>query len=102
MAAANGTRKWGTTSPISEALPTEVELRLNEALISELRAQNNFETAEDTEKRKTALAIMQKVTVEFVRHVGRRKGLAASVIENAGGVVATFGSYRLGVYGPGR
>jgi poly(A) polymerase len=91
----------GVTPPISSALPTGEELRLNEALIDELRQQNNFESAEDTEKRKKVLVHMQRVTEEFVRHVAKVKGLAPSVIESAGGKVSTFGSYRLGVYGPG-
>jgi poly(A) polymerase len=99
---ADGLRQFGVTPPISSTLPTDVELRLNEALLHELRAQNNFEATEDTEKRKKVLMQMQKTTEEFVRHVGRLKGLNPSVLESAGGKVSTFGSYRLGVYGPGR
>jgi len=94
-------RQFGVTPAISLALPTEDELRLNESLITELRAQNNFEAADDTDRRKKVLAQLQKVTEQFVRHVGLQKGLAPSVIESAGGKVSTFGSYRLGVYGPG-
>lgn len=51
--------------------------------------------------RGAALQTLQKAVEEFVRHVGHVKGLAPSVIENAGGKICTFGSYRLGVYGPG-
>lgn len=51
--------------------------------------------------RVNVLAKLQHVTIEFVKHVGRLKGLPPSVIDNAGGKVFTFGSYRLGVYGPG-
>ena len=47
------------------------------------------------------LNILQRVTEAFVRHVGQLRGLPQSVIDNAGGRVHTFGSYRLGVYGPG-
>lgn len=43
----------------------------------------------------------QKVAEEFVRVVGKAKSLSQSVIDNAGGKIFTFGSYRLGVYGPG-
>lgn len=43
----------------------------------------------------------QKVTEEFVKHVGKEKHLAQSVIDSSGGKVFTFGSYRLGVFGPG-
>lgn len=52
--------------------------------------------------RGAALQKLQKAVEEFVRHVGKVKGLAPSVINNAGGKIFTFGSYRLGVYGPGR
>ncbi|KAF2396319.1 Poly(A) polymerase [Trichodelitschia bisporula] len=93
--------QWGVTGPISMSLPSEDELRLNEALINELKAQDNFESLEDTERRKQVLQLFQKVTEEFVRVVGKLKGLSQSAIDNAGGKVSTYGSYRLGVYGPG-
>ena len=53
-------------------------------------------------RRGAALVTLQKAVEEFVRHVGQVKGLAPSVIANAGGKIFTFGSYRLGVYGPGK
>ncbi|KAJ9667226.1 polynucleotide adenylyltransferase [Coniosporium apollinis] len=100
MAAQHG-RQWGVTPPISTALPTDKELAINEAMITELKNQNNFEGQADTERRQQVLKLFQRVTEEFVKHVGTLKGLSPSVIENAGGAVHTFGSYRLGVYGPG-
>jgi poly(A) polymerase len=39
--------------------------------------------------------------VEFIRRVGKAKGLPASIIENAGGRVCFFGSFALGVHNPG-
>lgn len=54
-----------------------------------------------TLSRGAALQLLQKAVEEFVRHVGQVKRLAPSVIDNAGGRICTFGSYRLGVYGPG-
>jgi poly(A) polymerase len=97
----DGLQQFGVTPAISRALPTDEELRLNNSLIFELRQQNNFEATEDTEKRKKVLEQLQAITEKFVRHVGTQKGLAPSVINSAGGKVSTFGSYRLGVYGPG-
>ena len=45
---------------------------------------------------------MQKVTTQFVREALKSKGrFSESYINNAGGKVFTYGSYRLGVYGPG-
>ncbi|THX06515.1 Poly(A) polymerase [Aureobasidium pullulans] len=95
------TRQWGITPPVSTSFPTDKELALSEALVAELKEQKNFESTEDTNKRVAVLATFQRVTVEFVKHVGRLKGLPDSVLQNAGGKVFTFGSYRLGVFGPG-
>lgn len=44
---------------------------------------------------------MQRVTLEFVRVVSRKKGMSPAATEAAGGKIFTYGSYRLGVYGPG-
>lgn len=94
-------RQWGLTAPISTNFPTETELQLNETLLAELKDQKTFESAEETERRKTVLQTMQQVTIKFVKHVGQLKGLPPNVIDNAGGKIFTFGSYRLGVFGPG-
>lgn len=56
----------------------------------------------DTYRRTEILGTLQKVTVNLVKHVGEIKGMAASVLKDAGGRIYTFGSYRLGVYGPGK
>ena len=57
---------------------------------------------EPFECRKSTLQLIQKITVEFVKHVSKTKNLPQSVVEKAGGKIFTFGSYRLGVYGPGQ
>lgn len=49
--AAPQAKQWGLLAAISTALPTEKDLELNEALLKELKAQNNFESTEGTEKR---------------------------------------------------
>ena len=48
---ASQTRQWGVTPPISLNLPNDTEIASNDALISELKQQNNFESSEETEKR---------------------------------------------------
>lgn len=101
-------------------LPTPEELAANDDLIAELKAQNNFESPAETERRyaceggfswreakessrrKQTLQHIQKVTVEFIKVVSRRKGLSPAAVEASGGKIFTFGSYRLGVYGPGK
>lgn len=98
---ASPVRQWGVTPPISTALPASDELAANDDLIAELRNQNNFESPSETERRKQMLQLIQRVTLEFVKVVSRRKGLSPAAVEAAGGKIFTFGSYRLGVYGPG-
>ncbi|OJJ34893.1 hypothetical protein ASPWEDRAFT_111886 [Aspergillus wentii DTO 134E9] len=94
-------RQWGVTPPISTVLPTPDELAANDDLISELKAQNNFESPTETDRRKQVLQLIQKVTLEFVKVVSRKKGLTPAAVEASGGKIFTYGSYRLGVYGPG-
>lgn len=99
--AENGGQQWGITAPVSMALPTDRENKLNSDLMEELKRQNMFEAPEGVEKRKAILKHLQEITIEFVKAVGTKRGLSKSVIENSGGVIATFGSYRLGAYNPG-
>lgn len=94
-------RQWGVTPPISMTLPAPEEVAANDDLIAELKAQNNFEAPSETERRKQSLQLMQRVTIEFVKVVSRRKGLSQAAVEASGGKIFTYGSYRLGVYGPG-
>lgn len=47
------------------------------------------------------LRTLQKVTLEFVKTLSKKKGLPQTIINEAGGKIFTFGSYRLGVFGPG-
>lgn len=49
--AAIPTKQLGVTPPISLSFPTDSELAANDALIAELKKQNNFEGVEETEKR---------------------------------------------------
>lgn len=44
----------GVTPPISTALPNEVELLANEALLEELKRQNTFESPAETAKRQVS------------------------------------------------
>jgi len=94
-------KQWGVTGPISTALPQPDEIASNDALIEELKRQNNFEAVEQTEKRHQALKFMEKVAREFIKEAMTKKGKPQSIIEKAGGKVSTYGSYRLGVFGPG-
>jgi poly(A) polymerase len=41
----------GISPPLATDPPKEIDLKLNELLLQELKTQNNFESAEETKKR---------------------------------------------------
>ncbi|CAA22808.1 mRNA cleavage and polyadenylation specificity factor poly(A) polymerase Pla1 [Schizosaccharomyces pombe] len=95
------TKQWGITPPISTAPATEQENALNTALINELKNQNLFESPAESEKRVKVLDELQQITTEFVKKVSLAKHMNEKMANEAGGKIFTYGSYRLGVYGPG-
>ena len=46
-----GAKPLGVTAPLSLTLPTEAENQASNALIEELKRQNNYESTADTNKR---------------------------------------------------
>ncbi|KAK9464749.1 Poly(A) polymerase central domain-containing protein [Lipomyces arxii] len=95
------TETYGVTPPISTASPTESEMGMNEKLIDELKRQGSFESDSESQKRVEVLRILQSLTENFVRTVSLNKNMSEGMARDAGGKIFTFGSYRLGVYGPG-
>ncbi|KIW88379.1 uncharacterized protein Z519_10948 [Cladophialophora bantiana CBS 173.52] len=93
--------KHGITGPMSTALPEPLDYEKTADLIEELKRENNYESLEETKIRIKTLKLLNSVTQEFVREVSRKQGLPASQINQFGGKVYSYGSYRLGVYGPG-
>ncbi|CAL3965101.1 unnamed protein product [Diplocarpon coronariae] len=91
----------GVTPPLSTSPPTPAEISANDDLISELKRQNNYESPEETAKRVTVLKQLQSITEEFVRQVTRAQGNPEPIVRSAGGKIETFGSFKLGVIGPG-
>lgn len=94
-------RVYGVTPPISTNLPTEEEKRSNDLLFKELRAQGTFESPSETEKRKEVIARLELIATEFVKRAALEKEKSSITIRDARGRIFTYGSYRLGVYGPG-
>lgn len=92
---------YGVTRPISSAGPTHAENELNDRMIEELKRQGSFESQAMTNKRVAVLKVLQELTEEFVFRIGLQKHMTESMARAAGGKIFTFGSYRLGVYGPG-
>lgn len=98
---ANPRQQYGTTPPISIAGPTDAETAINNEMIQELKRQGNFEAAAETALRAKVLNELQKMTLQFVTAVGLKKNMPEQTAKESGGKIFTYGSYRLGVYGPG-
>ncbi|KIM76376.1 hypothetical protein PILCRDRAFT_826372 [Piloderma croceum F 1598] len=99
MATENG--YLGVTPPISTTESNEREKEVTETLMDELRRQNTFEGPEEARKREIVLGRVAAVVKKFVRTVSVTRGLSEAAANAAGGKIFTFGSYRLGVHGPG-
>ena len=71
-----------------------------EKLVNILRDDFNlFESEEESERRKELLAKLSAIVREWIYKVHEEKG--SEIAKKAGGKIFTFGSYRLGVHGPG-
>ncbi|WFD16597.1 polynucleotide adenylyltransferase [Malassezia arunalokei] len=96
-----GVQMWGVTPPISLSGPTEKDLEITQALEEELRANNVFESSEEAKLREVVLGRVDALVKEFVYRASIRHGLSENAARASGGKIFTFGSYRLGVHGPG-
>ncbi|KAL5637096.1 hypothetical protein ACGC1H_000915 [Rhizoctonia solani] len=78
-----------------------MEEAATEDLMKELRLQGNFESEEESKRREEVLGMVHEVVQKFVRKVSLSIGMSEQAAKAAGGKIFTFGSYRLGVHGPG-
>ncbi|GAB1297772.1 Poly(A) polymerase alpha [Apodemus speciosus] len=97
-------RHYGITSPISLAAPKETDCLLTQRLIETLKPFGVFEEEEELQRRILILGKLNNLVKEWIREISESKNLRnlpQSVIENVGGKIFTFGSYRLGVHTKG-
>lgn len=99
--ATTSTKQYGVSPPISTALPEPLDNEKTADLVEELKRENNYEAHDETKKRIATLKLLNRVTQEFVAEVSRKQRLPPSQIEQFGGKIFHYGSYRLGVFGPG-
>lgn len=92
---------YGITGPVSTVGSTAAENKLNDELIQELKKRGSFETEQETENRVKVLKILQELAQEFVYQASKKKNMSDGMARDAGGKIFTYGSYRLGVHGPG-
>lgn len=66
-----------------------------------LQEANLYESAAEAENREHVLGQLDRIVKDWVKAVHAAEGYAQSLCEEVNGKIFTFGSYRLGVHGPG-
>ncbi|KIJ37473.1 hypothetical protein M422DRAFT_33786 [Sphaerobolus stellatus SS14] len=94
-------QSFGVTPPISTAPPTERDMVVTKTMMEELKRQGIFESEEESRTRELVLGRVAALVKRFVHRVCIQRGLSEAAATAAGGKIFTFGSYRLGVHGPG-
>ncbi|KAH1056754.1 hypothetical protein J1N35_034819 [Gossypium stocksii] len=94
-------KKHGITKPISLAGPVEADIQRNTELEKFLIESGLYESKEGSSRREEVLGHITKIVKSWVKQLTRQKGYTDQMVEEANAVIFTFGSYRLGVHGPG-
>ncbi|XP_066532725.1 poly(A) polymerase alpha isoform X2 [Hoplias malabaricus] len=94
-------KHYGITSPISLALPKESDLHLTQKLTDALKPFGVFEEELELQRRIMVLGKLNTLVKEWIHDISESKNIPASLIDNVGGKIFTFGSYRLGVHTKG-
>ncbi|XP_042437788.1 nuclear poly(A) polymerase 4-like isoform X1 [Zingiber officinale] len=93
--------QYGITKPISTAGPTEADLKRTVELERLLVDAGLYESKEESTKREEVLEELDKIVKNWVKQLTHQRGYSDQMVEEANAVIFTFGSYRLGVHGPG-
>ncbi|KAM0032044.1 putative polynucleotide adenylyltransferase [Helianthus debilis subsp. tardiflorus] len=94
-------KQHGVTKPLSLAGPSNADLLRTKKLNKFLVDAGLYESKEETDKREEVLVRIKQIVVDWVKQLTRIRGYTDQMVEDANAVIYTFGSYRLGVHGPG-
>ncbi|PQQ05856.1 nuclear poly(A) polymerase 4-like isoform X2 [Prunus yedoensis var. nudiflora] len=95
-------RQYGVTRPISTAGPTEADIQMNIELEKFLvKEAGVYESIEEATKREEVLQRIEQIVKDWVKQLTRLRGYTDQMVEDANALIFTFGSYMLGVHGPG-
>ncbi|KAJ0251949.1 Nuclear poly(A) polymerase 4 [Hirschfeldia incana] len=97
----NSTKSYGITKPLSLAGPSPADFKRNLDLEKYLVDEGLYESEEDTMRREEVLGRIDQIVKHWVKHLTQQRGYTDQMVEEANAVIFTFGSYRLGVHGPG-
>ncbi|XP_065866310.1 nuclear poly(A) polymerase 4-like isoform X2 [Euphorbia lathyris] len=94
-------KQYGVTKPISMAGPNDADILRSRELEKFLSDSGLYESNEETLKREEVLGRIGHVVKDWVKQLTRLRGYTDQMVEDANAVIFTFGSYKLGVHGPG-
>ncbi|CAH2060637.1 unnamed protein product [Thlaspi arvense] len=94
-------KSYGITKPLSVAGPSAADLKRNLELEKFLIDEGLYESKEETMRREEVLGRIDQIVKHWVKELTRQRGYTDHMVEDANAVIFTFGSYRLGVHGPG-
>ncbi|KAJ8773036.1 hypothetical protein K2173_028213 [Erythroxylum novogranatense] len=94
-------QRLGITEPISLGGPTEYDVVKTHELEKCLREVGLYESQEEAVSREEVLGRLDQIVKNWVKVISRSKGLNEQLVQEANAKIFTFGSYRLGVHGPG-
>ncbi|KAJ4959103.1 hypothetical protein NE237_026214 [Protea cynaroides] len=93
--------QFGVTKPISFSGPNEVDIQRSLELQKFLFDVGLYESNEETALREEVLGQIDQIVKGWVKQLTRQRGYIDQMVDDANAVIFTFGSYRLGVHGPG-
>lgn len=91
----------GVTEPISLGGPSEFDYIKTAELEKFLVSSGLYESQEEAVRREEVLGRLDQIVKVWVRKISRSKGFSEQLVQEANAKIFTFGSYRLGVHGPG-
>ncbi|XP_047981051.1 nuclear poly(A) polymerase 1-like [Salvia hispanica] len=91
----------GLSEPISTGGPSESDVSKTRDLEKFLVDAGLYESRDEAIKREEVLGRLDQIVKTWVKNVSLVRGYNGSVIQEANAKIFTFGSYRLGVHGPG-
>ncbi|XP_039060589.1 nuclear poly(A) polymerase 1-like isoform X1 [Hibiscus syriacus] len=94
-------QRLGITEPISLGGPTDYDVIKTRELEKYLQDVGLYESPEESCRREEVLGKLDRIVKKWVKAIVRAKGLNEQLVQEANAKIFTFGSYRLGVHGPG-
>ncbi|XP_062089183.1 nuclear poly(A) polymerase 1-like [Humulus lupulus] len=97
----NNRQRLGITEPISMGGPTEYDVMKTKEPEECLQDAGLYESQEEAVGREEILGRLDQIAKVWAKTISRAKGFNEQLVQEANAKIFTFGSYRLGVHGPG-